>query len=64
MHRFLAHRAVIDGVVFDGLTFVHVRPDWSVVTQPYKCETHSTVFVNGTLYIDTKKHDISQRPQR
>lgn len=64
MKRFLAHRAVIDGTVYEGLTLVTVLDDGTINAEPYTHETHSTVFVNGTLTLDTKHNDFNKRPQR
>lgn len=61
MKRFLAHRAVIDGKVHEGLTLVTVNDDGTIDVCPYSKETHSTVFVNGTLTLNTKD-DFNKRP--
>lgn len=64
MKRYLAHRAVIDGKVHEGLTLVIVNDDGTIDVSPYSKETHSTVFVNGTLTLDSKQNDFNKRPQR
>jgi hypothetical protein len=53
MRRYLSHHIIVDGVRYDTLSIVTIGDDNTVSVEPYEMEVHSTVYVNGTVVVNT-----------
>ena len=62
MKRYLAREIITDGGLRWELAVLTVNDDGSWTVQPFEGETHSTVFVEGTIVIRTGKDSLPAHP--
>lgn len=53
MKRYLSHKIIVNGKQMPGLSIVTINDDNTIETIPYTEEVHSTVYVNGSVIIET-----------
>ena len=57
MKRYSSHHIIVNGKQHEGLSIVTINDDNTVDVVPYTHEIHSTVYVNGSVVIETSPTD-------